>query len=145
MQELHDRADVVLLTHYLIESDFSAKHPKAVGRALDDAVNAAGAKPVMFLEFGYPTASLLDGSEEQQAAFVEATFTAWDRHVDAIPLIEFTWSSDAADATIDSYRDYYGIADDRFAAYLGSIGFIRQDGTPKPALDALTTNIATRR
>ena len=87
---------------------------------------------------------MLGGSEAGQASFVELAFEAWDRHADDISLVEFTWSTDVGAEAVSVYHDYYGIADERFGAYLASIGLLRADGVPKPAYETLRDEVAAR-
>lgn len=137
-------ADIIGVSYYPLEDDFAVQSPKVVAEAFATVAGAYPDKPIYFYQFGYPSSDLLGSSEAQQAAFIREAFAAWDAHADHIKMIAFTWLSEQSSETVAGFEDYYGYSDERFAAFLGSLGLRYRDGTPKAALDALREEAAAR-
>jgi hypothetical protein len=115
-----------------------------VRRDVDAVMALYPAKPVYFLEFGYPSSPALGSSEEKQAEFVREMFRAWDAYAERIPMITFFAMSDLARAELDRWVGYYGITQGNFREYLGTLGLLRADGTRKKAFAAFKEEAAAR-
>jgi hypothetical protein len=59
-------------------------------------------------------------------------------------MLNFTWLTDAPEASVEAWKEYYGLDDPRFAAYLATLGLRRSDGQPKLALAALAAEAHAR-
>lgn len=99
-------------------------------------VAMAAGKPVYLSELGYPSGGC-GSSEAGQRDFIEAAFAAWAQNADSIPLVTLVWLHDISEEQLATYTDYYGIGDDCFARYLGTLGLRGHDGTDKPAFEWL--------
>jgi len=143
-QKVNALADLVLVTYYPLESDFDVRPPQVVHDDLAGLVALYPGRPIGVLEIGYPSSEVLGSSEALQAEFVRQVFQAWDDHAAEIVLLNFTWLTDASDEAVDGWKNYYGLRDDHFAAYLASLGLRRSDGTPKAALEALASEAHAR-
>jgi len=75
---------------------------------------------------------------------VRSVCEAWHAHAGQAKLLNFTWLTDAPEASVDEWADYYGVHDDRFAAYLSSLGLRQNDATAKMALEALAAETRAR-
>jgi len=122
LQMLNQESDAVFVTWYGIDESFNALLPNSIASAFTSLVGLAEGKPLRILELGYPSATELGGSEQKQADFIVETFKAWDQFAAEIPHIEFFALHDFAPELVDELEDYYGLQDDRFAAYLGTLG-----------------------
>jgi hypothetical protein len=96
------------------------------------------------LEAGYPSSPKLESSEAQQADFVRQAFRAWDAQAGRVALLNFTWLTDAPQASVEGWTDYYGLDDPRFAAFLATLGLRADDGRAKPALEVLAAESHAR-
>lgn len=143
-QTLNALADLVLVTYYPLEADFGVQPPQVVREDLATLVASHPGQRIGILEAGYPSSTALGSSEELQAEFVRQVFRAWDDYAAEIPLLNFTWLTDASDGAVHGWAEYYGLQDERFVAYLATLGLRRSDGTPKPALDALASEAHAR-
>jgi len=141
---LNEQADIVLVTYYPLRSDFGVREPSVVPDDFASLAYSYPSRPIGFLEVGYPSSDRLGSSEALQAEFVRSVFEAWDEHADQIELLNFTWLTDAPEASVDEWSDYYGLHDDRFAAYLSSLGLRQNDGTAKMALEVLAAETRAR-
>ena len=86
-----------MLTYYPLDETFRVRPPKTIEADFARMIEVAAGKPVHLLEAGYPSASACGSSPQQQAAFIDAMFAAWDKHVDAVPLINFVWTCDLSE------------------------------------------------
>lgn len=134
---LNANTDVVQLTYYPLNSDFTVQDPGAVKTAFDKAAKQFPDRQIDMLEVGYPSNGDCGGSPARQADFVRNTFSAWDAHIDQIEWISFFWLSDIPNSQVDSLTTYYGITQPCFASYLGSLGLVTEDNADKPAFRAL--------
>jgi hypothetical protein len=94
-------------------------------------VKAAGDKPLLLQEVGYPADPLVGSSEEAQAAFVEAAFDAVARHRAKIVGFSYFMLHDFGEKMTDTLVGYYGVGQPRFRAFLNSLGLRKADGTPR--------------
>lgn len=133
VKRLLAHADVATMTYYPLNGDFTVRPVSDVARDFTAMVAAAGTKPLLIQEAGYPMASLLGSSEEKQAEFVDAVFAAMTRHKDRIACVNFFLLYDFSPQMTDSFLKYYRLADPKFRAYLATLGFKRADGAPRLA------------
>ncbi len=134
---LNRAANLVMVTYYPLKADFSVREPEVVGEDWDALVTLYPGREIHFPEVGYPSSPLLGSSEEKQARFVEAVFRAWDRHAEQIGMVSFIWLHEITEERLAAYSQYYGVRDERFLAYLGSLGLRSAEGEAKPAFGVL--------
>ncbi len=134
IQALNATSDVWILTYYPLAPDFHPTGPASVASAFPAMVAAAGTKPVVIQELGYPSAALLDSSEQEEADFFANAFTAWEAQGDRIPFVNVFALHDFDPAICPQIASYYGVfGHAEFEAYLCSLGLRRADGTQKAA------------
>ena len=143
-RELVAASDAVMLTYYPLKPDFTVKNPDVVFDDFGSLVELFPNKPIYILEAGYPSSTLLDSSEEKQAAFVQNVFRAWDEHAARIKLIDFLWLHDIAPELVDELGNYYGLNDEKFQAYLATLGLRTFEGQDKKAFKALSEETKQR-
>ncbi|MBA2686070.1 MAG: hypothetical protein H0U66_16415 [Gemmatimonadaceae bacterium] len=144
MAALNTRSDAVMITYYPIGTDFQVDAPTIARTAFPAMLAAAGSKPVVIQELGYPAAPLLGSSDAQQAAFFTDAIDQWSM-IDGsrMPYINLFLLHDFTQDECDAFGDYYGIPNNaQFEAYLCTLGLRLANGTPRPAWDAVVT--ATR-
>ena len=129
-----DVSDAISYTYYHID-ETGVLEASLFPQVLDDLVGLAGEKQILFQEIGIPsgwaTDTTIGGSVELQRQFVETLFPEMASH----PQIRF-WSfltlGDWSDEQVAYFSEYYGIDTPEFIEYLGTLGLIWNDGTPKP-------------
>lgn len=133
LQTLNKNSDVILVTYYPLNPDFTVRDPSAVKDDFDKICALYPGKQIYFLEAGYPSSPLLNSSDVKQAEFINQTFAAWDEHKDQIKVVNFVYMHDVPQSQVDAMVKYYGLNDPKFAAYLGTLGLRTSDGQDKPA------------
>lgn len=144
IRSLNEHSDAILVTYYPLAGDFSVKDPSVVQHDFDTICASYSGKDIYFLEAGYPSSPLENSSEEKQAEFVRQLFRAWDRHDDQVKVVIFLWLHDVSPAWVSDMTDYYGLRDEQFAAYLGTLGLRTYDGKDKLAWTALKEETEAR-
>jgi hypothetical protein len=127
-----DVIDHVALTYYPINADFSVRPPDQMARDLPRALAAASPLPITFQELGYPSATLLGSSPDQQAEFMRISFeliraAGTSRVLGATYLFQ----SDLPQWLIGDLVRAYGFDDARFRAFLGTLGLRDENDRPK--------------
>jgi hypothetical protein len=130
-------SDAVMLTYYPLNDDFSVKNPEVVHEDFAKLVELFPDKPIYMLEAGYPSSELLGSSETKQADFVREIFKAWDTQADHIKLLDFLWLHDIPPAVVEELGNYYGLHDEKFLAYLATLGLRTSEGQDKEAFEVL--------
>lgn len=143
-QALNADSDLILTTYYPLADDFIVRPPSVVGADFDAIAEAYPGRPVYVAEAGYPASPLCDSSDEMQAAFVRALFKAWDGHADQFEGIAYSFLTDFSPAAVDEFETYYGLSDERFAGFLGSLGLRSHDLAERPALATYREEAAAR-
>lgn len=146
-QSINASADVVLMTYYPLNGDFTVRPPSVVTADMTLALDLfPGDKPLHLREAGYPSGTLCNSSELAQATFVTELFKAWDVHRDRLKLVELVWMHEISAATLEFYELYYGVSDPVFLEYLGTLGVRTFEGTgqDKPAFTRFAQEAALR-
>jgi hypothetical protein len=130
-------SDVVMLTYYPLNGDFSVRNPEVVHEDFAKLVALFPDKPIYILEAGYPSSPLLGSSETKQTDFVREIFRAWDTQAEHIKLLDFLWLHDISPAVVEELGDYYGLHDEKFLAYLATLGLRTFEGVDKEAFKVL--------
>jgi len=137
--------DVAILTYYPLNDDFSPMPPSEVPAHISRAIEAAGPKPVILQEIGYPAATMLGSSEQAQNDFVKAVFRELDRHPGKVLLANYFLQVDFAKPVLDMLETYYGLTNERFRAFLGTLGLKKSDGTPRAAWRTFQDEVRRRK
>ena len=149
MKRLTETADILSVTYYDINADFTVRPPEDVLTDFDQlvALYQDTGKPIYFAECGYPSSPVCNSTEALQKAFVENVFLAWDAHKDAIKYISFFQLTDWSQQTVDDLSVFFGLSGDPiFKEYLRTLGFRTHSGAGrnKPAFEAVTCEAAAR-
>lgn len=144
LQTLNKNSDVILVTYYPLNPDFTVRDPSVVKGDFDKICALYPGRQIYFLEAGYPSSPLLNSSEEKQAEFVRDVFAAWDEHKDQIKVVNFVYMHDVSQSDLDRMVGYYGLNDPGFSAYLGTLGLRTSDGLDKPAWTAFKEEAKSR-
>lgn len=133
---LNRKSDVLILTYYPTGAFFDVNDPAVPLADFPTMLGWAGTRPLILQEVGYPSASLLQSSEEKQAAFVTNVFRAWNKAGERIPFLSYFALHDFDEALCNKLEGYYGVKDANFHAFLCTLGLRKADGTPKPGWQA---------
>jgi hypothetical protein len=145
-QSLNQSSDVVAVTYYPLNNDFTVQAPTQVHADLAALMLAYPATPVFMKEIGYPSSAVCNSSEELQRQFVVEVFKAWDQYASRIPLLYFFLLSEWPQAQVDQLAAYYGAAMPEFKEFLRTLGMrtYAGSGTDKPAFVQLKAEAAAR-
>jgi len=139
---LNANMDIIILTYYPTSPSFVVRSPLTVDADLAEMIAIAGNKQLVLQEWGYPTSATLSSSEQMQADFIMYTFSSWRQYgSNRIPFISFfkrrDW--DAAQCTALTQGQVTG---QNFFEFMCSLGLLNNNGTPKMAYSALTTELS---
>lgn len=126
-------ADIVAVSYLGVDAAGAAKREADVASDLDRIVAAAPAKPIVLHAVGAPSKGATGADETTQAAFVTATFRAWDRHAGRIPVLSFRELDDAQAAAAARHARREGRSDAAFLAAMGALGLRDADLRRKPS------------
>jgi hypothetical protein len=139
LQTLNSDSDYIGVSYYPLNSDFTVKSFSAMAADFAALIVAYPSKPVCFYQYGFPSASICNSSDNLQAQFITQTFTLWDTYAATIKMIDFTWMHDYSPAVVNYYATYYGVSDPAFLGFLGSLGLrtYAGNGINKPAFEEM--------
>jgi hypothetical protein len=145
---INDSLDIVSVTYYPLNGDFTMKDPSVVFDDFDSIVKIYSdtSQPVYFVECGYATSAFCNSSEEKQSQFFTNVFSAWDSHYDNIKYLTIFKSTDWSKTTVNQLGEYYGIADTVFKEYLRTLGVrtYSGNGTDKKAYNTILCELSDR-
>jgi len=144
MQALNQYSDVVEVTYYPLNSDFSPELPTVVSTDFNTITSLYPGRILHLLEVGYPSGSACGSSESMQSQFVDQVFSAWDAHYSQIKVISFFALTDFSPQTVSQLETYYGLSSTCFAAYLGNLGLITYNGVQKQAYTEVSNDAHVR-
>jgi hypothetical protein len=147
--------DYVGVNYYLPNSAFGKspaangldpKSPKYFARALDGAVQMAGAKPVMITEVGCGTHPSIDSSPELQAEFVRQFFQWLRRNEDKIVAVQWfkaiDWNRETIRRQLRGQLGDIFLDHDLFMNWMASLGLMYENGDKKPGYDIFRNEVA---
>ncbi|MBZ0166359.1 MAG: hypothetical protein K8I00_06085 [Candidatus Omnitrophica bacterium] len=143
-QRINRYADVVMVTYYPLKEDFTVQPLAHLQTEFAKLVELYPDKPIYVMEIGCPSGEGLGSSERQQADFISAVFTMWDRYADHVQYVEFTWLHDQPEDQRDVWSQYYGIQDPHFREFLGTLGLRDNTGRNKAGFARLLTETQAR-
>lgn len=130
-------SDLAMTTYYPLNADFTVRDVSEVKSDFAQMVLAVNGQKLIITECGYPTATVLGSSEQLQSEFISAVFEAWGLYSNQISHLSFFSLTDYSEDYVNELGGYYGLREEKFLSYLGSLGIRRADGSPKPALETL--------
>lgn len=141
--------DNAVLTYYPLNTDFTVRPVSTVATDFALMVNEIPGKSILLQECGYPSSSVNNSSETQQADFISAVFGAWDININRIRLIDLAWQYDVSSTTVDQWVIDFGMTGNpyeaAFRSYLGTLGLGNYDSTEKAAMQRLREELQARR
>jgi hypothetical protein len=138
---LTSMADYFSYTYYPYTGDYIFSDPSTVNSDISQMIYAAGGKPVLFQEIGYPSSSILNSSPNQQATFLQNVFTALRFYSGQVIGANFVWMSDLPASMVDQLTQYYGFPNDTsFRAFLSTLGYWDINDVPKAAWSVFKQN-----
>jgi len=145
-KSLNVNTDVVMVTYYPLNPDFTVKDPGVVRKDFDRLTKFYSGRPIVMVEAGYPSSSVCKSSDVKQAEFVDNVFAAWDAHASQIRSITFSWLYDLPQSTVDMFDKYYGVSTPAFGEFLRTLGLRTYPGhgADKPAFVSLTRDAHDR-
>lgn len=133
VKQIHTNFDAVFMTYYPLSPMFEVLPISQVPGHFDQMVAAAAGKPLYLTEVGIPASEVCKSNEDIQAEFVTTFFGQVRKHSSKIAFASYFMQSDFTAQMLDVFEQYYALKDDRFRAYLGSLGLRKSDGTPRKA------------
>ena len=147
-QSVNKDLDVVSVTYYPLNNDFTMKDPSVVSDDFNQIVSIYPSliQPIYFVECGYSSSLTCNSSDDQQALFWHNVFNAWDDHVDNIKYLMIFKSTDWSQQEVDDFGKYYGIMSQEFLEYLRTLGVRtwKGHGRSKPAYDLILCELKSR-
>lgn len=142
---LNQYSDIIGVSYYPLNSDFSVKDPGVVSRDFASLSALYPAGEIWFYQLGYPSGALVRSSKAKQAQFITEVFKAWDKNK-RIRMIDFTWMHDLPQSALDFNAAYYGLSDPAFLDFLRTLGLRKYpgDGADKPAFTTLKKEAGLR-
>ena len=141
--------DNAVLTYYPLNADFTMRPVSTVATDFTLMVNAISGKTILLQECGYPSSSVNNSSETQQADFVSAVFEAWDNNINRIRFIDLSWQYDVSSSTVDQWVIDFSMTgnpnETAFREYLGTLGLSNFDSTEKAAMQRLRDELQARK
>lgn len=137
-------SDVLSITYYPLDDTMQVHDPDLAEQHVDDILAAAGEKPVLFQEVGYPAGdeptSDLGSSADLQRQFVTAFFDTLPSRP-RIRFVSYFALDDFSEATVDWLLGYYELYVEEFREFLATLGVHRADGSARPAFEALLAGV----
>ena len=147
-QQVNANRDIISVTYYPLDSDFTMRPPTDVGHDFSELVQLYPdtSQPIYFAECGYASSPTCNSSEQQQSDFYYHMFNAWDSLQDNIKYMTIFKTHDWSQATVDTLGLYYGISDSVFLEYLRTLGVNTYfgNGSPKKAFFTISCELHQR-
>jgi len=145
-QVINKAADIVMVTYYPLEGDFSVQDPAIVMEDFDLISELYSNREIHISEIGYPTSEVNQSSPERQADFIRYMFQAWDKNEEQITNLSYSWLTDLPDSSVQELENYYGLSDPEFAEFLRTLGLrtYPENGKDKLGFQAFLAEIKAR-
>jgi hypothetical protein len=138
---LNSSMDFVSLTYYPLEGNgFFPRSPSTVAGDVGKMITASAGKPLVLQEWGYPSSVALGSSEDTQAAFMTLSLQEIGKQGPSkFLLVSFFKYRDWSPAFTTTLTGQS--AGQPFYEFMSSLGFKRNDGTPKKSFEILSKAI----
>ena len=144
IQSINQFSDVVLVTYYPLNADFTVREAATVHDDFQTLTDAFPDQLIYLLEVGYPSGDGNHSSYAKQTAFIGELFVAWDTHAEQIPLVNYTWQTDMPPDAVKQMADDYHFDSPGFVSYLATLGLRTFDNADKPAFRQVATETEAR-
>jgi len=145
---LNNNLDVVSVTYYPLNNDFTMKPPTVVDADFLDLIveYPDTMQPIYFAECGYSTSDICNSSDSLQAEFYKNVFASWDTYQSNIKYLTIFKTTDWSFATVEDLAIKFGITDTIFKEYLRTLGVRtwENDGTSKMAYETILCELQAR-
>ncbi|MBW6519116.1 MAG: hypothetical protein K0A89_11530 [ANME-2 cluster archaeon] len=141
---MNEHSDVVSVTYYPLNRNFSVQDPAVVHRDLDAITSVYSNRTIYISEAGYPSSPYLGSSQQKQSQFITEMFSAWDDHSEQVAFVNFIWLHDIPASEVIRYTGYYGFSSRGFSEYLGTLGLRTYEGKDKQAMITLKKEASER-
>ena len=131
--DLNAHADLVLVTYYPLQGDFTVEDPKVVHADLERLCAGNPGRRIDLAETGFPSGAKTLSSPQKQAQFFRELFQAWDKHAKQVRMVLVNWQTDISPASVATFKAYYGLDTPAFLEFLGTLGLREWSGIEKPA------------
>jgi hypothetical protein len=142
--QLLDASDVLSITYYPLDDAMRVRDPSVVAGDLDEMLRAAGEKPVLLQEAGYPAGdgpdSDVGSTAELQRSFVVNLYEAL-RSRSQIRFVSYFALDDFSESTVDRLLGYYDLYVEPFREFLATLGLHEADGTPRAGFEAFLQGV----
>jgi hypothetical protein len=146
--DLNEGRDVIAVTYYPLNPDFTMESPAVIDADFDQLVSIYDdpGTPIYFCECGYSSSELCNSSESLQAEFYQAVFESWDEHFDHIKYLTIFKTTDWSQEDVEWFSVYYGIDDPIFLEYLRALGVrtFPGNGENKEAYETILCELEAR-
>lgn len=143
-QELLSSVDILGVTYYPLESDFTVKSPEVVLQELRQFTQTFTDIDIYLQEAGYPSDKRNNSSESQQAIFYCKLLTAWDSLSHRIKAANIIRLYDLSKQEAQNSAAAYNIGNRAFCEYLRSLGIREFDNNPKHAYGVIWEGLEAR-
>ncbi len=147
-KSVNDSLDIVSLTYYPLNPDFTMEAPSVVSNDFANLISIYSdtLQPIYFAECGYASSDSCNSSNLQQALFFQNVFTSWDTYYDNIKYLTIFKTTDWSQQEVNDFAVYYGISDNIFLEYLRTLGVRtwNNDGTNKFAYETILCELSDR-
>jgi len=147
-QTVNNGLDIVTLTYYPLNPDFTMESPSVVNTDFSSLVGIYSdtLQPIYFAECGYASSDSCNSSDALQAQFFQNVFSAWDTYYDNIKYLTLFKTTDWSQQEVNDLGVFYGITDNIFLEYLRTLGVRTwdNDGTNKPAYETILCELSDR-
>lgn len=131
--DLTENNDAMIATYYPLNSNFTVKPANSPLADFPTLLAYRDNRPLVMQEVGYPSSTVINSSQAQQAEFFRNVFDAWIAADGGIELLNLFLLHDFSTDLVDTFVAYYGVNDPNFRAYLDSLGLRNSDNTDKAA------------
>ena len=151
MKSLTQSSDIIALTYYPSRpkpGHFNFPDLSVIEGDLADVTAAYAGQEIYIIEFGYPSSTVVDSSEQEQEAFIREAFRVWDLHAVQIAMVSFFMLHDFDPDYIQDLDETLGVNehpnyDEIFASHT-TLGLRTFSGEDKLAFTALIEEAAAR-
>ncbi len=145
LKPIFDLGEIFSVTYYPLNADFTVRSPDVIPGDFKLILAAAQGKPVMFQEVGYPSSELLGSSALKQAIFLQKFFDQMRSSQPAVIGMTYLFMTDFSKALVDSFGEYYNQpGNEKFKAFLMTLGLFDGAGNPKPAWEVFGRNASAK-
>jgi len=146
LKQIWNSADVVVVTYYPLNTDFTVKSPTVASSDISALANLYPNNKIYFNEIGFPSGSTSENSSQAlQQQFLHDIFQVWDTYSTQIPNMTFVRLNDYSLSAAQSVAANYQLSGNLiFIEYLQTLGLRTYDGVDKPAFSQLKAETSAR-